>query len=95
MQVRGCPAGERLPVTACVDIGSFLLQLLLRRHPDWHDRPAAVVSEDKPLGIVVSVNRPARAAGVRVGMRYAAALSLAATCRRAPSAPGKWQPASS
>ena len=78
MQVRGCPAGERLPVTACVDIGSFLLQLLLRRHPEWHDRPAAVVSEDKPLGIVVSVNRPARAAGVRVGMRYAAALSLVA-----------------
>lgn len=78
MQVRGCPAGERVPVTACVDIGSFLLQLLLRRHPEWHDRPAAVVSEDKPLGIVVSVNRSARAAGVRVGMRYAAALSLVA-----------------
>ena len=64
--------------TACVDVGSFPLQLLLRRHPEWHDRPAAVVSEDKPLGVVVSVNRPARAAGVRVGMRYAAALSLAA-----------------
>ena len=71
--------------TACVDVSSFPLQLLLRplqlllrRHPDWHDRPAAVVSEDKPLGIVVSVNRPARAAGVRVGMRYAAALSLVA-----------------
>ncbi len=64
--------------TACVDVGSFPLQLLLRRHPDWHDRPAAVVSEDKPLGIVVSVNRSARAAGVRAGMRYAAALSLVA-----------------
>ena len=67
---------ESRAVTACVDVGSFPLQLLLRRHPEWHDRPAAVVSEDKPLGIVVSVNRPARAAGVRVGMRYAAALSL-------------------
>ena len=64
--------------TACVDVGSFPLQLLLRRHPDWRDRPAAVVSEDKPLGTVVAVNRPARAAGVRVGMRYAAALSLVA-----------------
>ena len=89
MQARGCPAGERLPVTACVDIGSFLLQLLLRRHPEWHDRPAAVVSEDKPLGIVVSVNRPARDAGVRVGMRYAAALSLAAHLQAGTVGPGK------
>lgn len=64
--------------TACVDVGSFPLQLLLRRHPDWCGRPAAVVSADKPLGVVVAVNRPARAAGVRVGMRYAAALSLIA-----------------
>ena len=89
MQVRGCPAGERLPVTACVDIGSFPLQLLLRRHPDWHDRPAAVVSEDKPLGIVVSVNRPARSTGVRVGMRYAAALSLASNLQAGTVGPGE------
>ncbi len=75
--------------TACVDVGSFPLQILLRRHPDWHDRPAAVVSEDKPLGIVVSVNRPARAAGVRVGMRYAAALSLAAHLQAGTVGPGE------
>ena len=65
-----------MPPTACVDVGALPLQLLLRRHPDWKRQPAAVVSEDKPLGTVVTVNRPARAAGVRVGMRYAAALSL-------------------
>ncbi len=75
--------------TACVEVGSFPLQLLLRRHPDWHDRPAAVVSEDKPLGIVVSVNRTARAAGVRVGMRYAAALSLAAHLQAGTVGPGE------
>ena len=75
--------------TACVDVRSFPLQLLLRRHPDWHDRPAAVVSEDKPLGTVVSVNRPARAAGVRVGMRYAAALSLVAHLQAGTVGPGE------
>ena len=65
-----------MPPTACVDVGALPLQLLLRRHPGWKRQPFAVVSEDKPLGTVVAVNRRARAAGVRVGMRYAAALSL-------------------
>ena len=65
-----------MPPTACVDVGALPLQLLLRRHPGWQRQPAAVVSEDKPLGTVTAVNRRARAAGVRVGMRYAAALSL-------------------
>ncbi|MDE0445785.1 MAG: hypothetical protein OXH96_03855 [Spirochaetaceae bacterium] len=65
-----------MPPTACVDVGALPLQLLLRRHPGWKRQPVAVVSEDKPLGTVTAVNRRARAAGVRVGMRYAAALSL-------------------
>ena len=75
--------------TACIDVVSFPLQLLLRRHPDWHDRPAAVVSEDKPLGIVVSVNPPAHAAGVRTGMCYAAALSLVAHLQANTVGPGE------
>ena len=65
-----------MPPTACVDVGELPLQLLLRRQPGWKRQPAAVVSEDKPLGTVVAMNRRARAAGVRAGMRYAAALSL-------------------
>jgi protein ImuB len=65
-----------MPPTACVDVGALPLQLLLRRHPGWQRQPVAVVSEDKPLGTVVAVNRRARAAGVRAGMRYAAALTL-------------------
>ena len=65
-----------MPPTACVDVGALPLQLLLRRQPGWKRQPVAVVSEDKPLGAVVAVNRRARAAGVRVGMRYAAALAL-------------------
>ena len=65
-----------MPPTACVDVAALPLQLLFRRHPDWQRQPVAVVSEDSPRGTVVTVNRAARGAGVRVGMRYAAALSL-------------------
>lgn len=65
-----------MPPTACVDVAALPLQLLLRRYPDWQRRPAAVVSEDSPGGAVVTVNRAARAAGVRAGMRYAAARAL-------------------
>lgn len=61
---------------ACINVDSFVLQLLLQRHLDWSDQPVAVVSEDKPPGTVVAVNQPALAAGVREGMRYTAALSL-------------------
>ena len=65
-----------MPPTACIDVGALPLQLLLRRQPGWKRQPVAVVSEDKPLGTIVAVNRRARDAGVRVGMRYAAALTL-------------------
>ncbi len=65
-----------MPPTACVDVAALPLQLLLRRHPDWQRRPAAVISEDSPGGTVVTANRAARAAGVRAGMRYVAARSL-------------------
>ncbi len=76
-----------MPPTACVDVGALPLQLLLRRRPEWRRRPAAVVTEDKPLGTIVAVNRPAQAVGVRVGMRYATALSLAAHLQAATVAP--------
>ena len=76
-----------MPPTACVDVGELPLQLLLRRYPDWKRQPAAVVSEDKPLGTVVAVNRRARAAGVRAGMRYAAALALVSHLHAATISP--------
>jgi protein ImuB len=66
---------------ACVDLPSFPLQLLLRRHPDWTSQPAAVVAEDKPQAEVLWVNERARQSGVLPGLRYAAALSLAAGLR--------------
>ena len=66
---------ERL---ACVSLLAFPLQLLLRRHPDWSAYPTVVIDEDKPQGSILWVNDKARRAGVLPGLRYAAALSLAA-----------------
>ncbi len=66
---------------ACVDLPAFPLQLLLRRHPDWAGYPAAVVTQDKPQGLVLWVNESARRQGVLPGLRYAAAFSLASTLR--------------
>ena len=65
--------------TACVDVYSLPLQLLLRRlgSQPTAQAPVAVVTEDKPLGTVTAINRAARQAGVRTGMRYAAALAMA------------------
>lgn len=58
---------------ACVDVPALPLQLLLRRHPDWRDAPAAVVSGDETREPIVWVNREAARQGVRPGMRPAAA----------------------
>jgi protein ImuB len=63
---------------ACVDLPDFPLQLLLRSHPEWAPYPTAVVAEDKPQGLILWVNERARQQGVLPGLRYAAALSLAA-----------------
>ncbi len=72
---------------ACVDLPAFPLQLLLRRHPDWVAQPVAVVTEDKPQGLVLWVNEKARQLGVLPGLRYAAALSLAGGLRAGEVAP--------
>ena len=71
---------------ACVDLPAFPLQLLLRRHPDWREHPVAVVDCDKPQGKILWVNERARAQRILPGMRYAAALSLAARLRAAGGA---------
>lgn len=61
---------------ACASLPAFPLQLLLHRHPAWAAHPAVVVAEDTPQGLILWVNEPARRAGVRPGLRYAAGLSL-------------------
>jgi protein ImuB len=66
---------------ACVDLPAFPLQLALKLHPEWSGRPAAVVAQDKPQGLILWVNEKAREAGVLPGQRYAAALSLSKTLR--------------
>jgi protein ImuB len=73
--------------TACIDLPSFPLQLLLRKHPDWREHPAAVVEADTPQGTILWINEKARVAGIRTGMRYAAGLSLAAGLRAAVVTP--------
>lgn len=73
--------------TACVDLPAFPLQILLKRHPDWHTAPAAVVDRDTPRGVIRWVNESARARGVRPGMRYGAAVVLAPALRAAEVAP--------
>ena len=61
---------------ACVDLPALPLQLALLREPTWRDRPAVVVDQDKPQGVILWANDRARAARILSGMRYAAALSL-------------------
>jgi len=64
---------------ACVNVPAFPLQILLRDHPGWRGTPAAVLEEDRPQSPIVWVNNHARRAGVRPGMRFAAALALSPT----------------
>ncbi len=64
---------------ACIHVPSLPLQLLVRRHPEWIDRPVAVVDEDKPQGKVLWVNEKAYRSRVLPGMNYSAGLLL---CRR-------------
>ena len=61
---------------ACINIQSLPLQLLLKRHPEWRRRPAAVVEEEKSQSPILWMNTAAGRAGIRSGMRYASALSL-------------------
>lgn len=61
---------------ACVDIRALPLQLLLRSHPEWQERPVVVVDRDKPQGIILWANERARSNRILPGLRYAAGLSL-------------------
>ena len=74
---------------ACVSVPCLLIQLLLRNHPSWKAYPAAVISEDKPLGLILEVNRAAKTVGIHPGMRYASALSLAPSLRAGVVLPDK------
>lgn len=60
---------------ACVELPGQALQILAQEDPSLRDRPAVALDRDDPNGRVLAVNRRAAAAGVRPGMRHAAALS--------------------
>ncbi len=66
---------------ACIDVPAVPLQLLLRAHPQWVGHPVAVVDEDVPQGMVLWHDETARQAGIRRGLRYAAALGLCSELR--------------
>jgi protein ImuB len=72
---------------ACVNLPEFPLQLLSRRHPEWSGYPVAVLAKDAPQGLVLWVNRKARAAGILPGFRYAGAASLAPALRAVAVSP--------
>lgn len=72
---------------ACIDVPALPLQILRRDRPTWAGHPLAVVAEDRPQASVLAVSKSARALGVRPGMRYAAALSIARELRAAPVSP--------
>ncbi len=62
---------------ACVDVVALPLQLLAHRHPAWVDEgPMAVVDRDAPEGTIQWVDREARRARIRPGMRYAEGLAI-------------------
>ncbi len=65
-----------MPRTACVNLFSFLLQLLLQKNRDWMDFPVAVVSDETASGRILELNRHAREYGVKENDSYVAALSL-------------------
>ncbi|MFO7780465.1 MAG: DNA polymerase Y family protein [Spirochaetia bacterium] len=70
-----------MPRPACVNLPELSLQVLFRRRPQWREHPAAVVASSRPLARIEALNRPAAALGIRRGMRYATALSLASQLR--------------
>lgn len=61
---------------ACVHLFELPLQVLMQRQPELRSHPAVVVSEDKPQGLILWANEPARARHISRGMRYSAGLSL-------------------
>jgi protein ImuB len=68
---------------ACVDVPALPLQLLVRAHPEWRGAPLAVVEEDHPQARILWLDGAAMKKGVRIGMRYAVALTLCRELRAA------------
>jgi protein ImuB len=74
---------------ACISLPKIDLQIVALRHPDWKQLPAAVVTEEKPLGRITAANRLAYASGVKPGMRYASALGVCPELRAGVVDPGE------
>lgn len=62
--------------TACINLFSFQLQLLLRQNNDWMDFPVAVVSQESAAGVIIDLNKHAKQWGVSQNENYLTALSM-------------------
>ena len=60
---------------ACVQIAGLALEVLRRDHPEWRDRPLAVVERERADGKLLLVDPLASHMGLRRGMRYGPAQS--------------------
>ena len=66
---------------ACVNIQGYALQWVLTQRPAWQSLPVAIVSEDKPQGLVMEVNDIAKQQRIAPGIRYSQALSISEDLR--------------
>src|SRR4029450_6177124 len=89
MDQGGVMAQRTLRRWACVNVPALPLQLLLQRHTAWRHVPAAVVTDDRPQGVITWVNIQARHAGVVPGLRYATGLSLVPTLHAGALSPAE------
>lgn len=62
--------------TACVNLFSFSLQLLLQAQKEWIDFPVAVVSNENASGRVLELNKHAKQFGLKKNDSYVTALSM-------------------
>jgi len=65
----------------CISIDSLPLQILLNDNPGWAGTPVAVTREERPQSPILALNREASEKGLRVGTKYASALSIVPTLR--------------
>ncbi len=80
-------SGTRVHRLACVSIPSLALQLLLRERPSWRKAPVVVLDRELATGRVLELNRAAARERIHIGMRFAAASTLASGLRAAVCPP--------
>jgi protein ImuB len=60
---------------ATIHIPNFYLQAAIRHQPDLRGRPAALIEEQEKKPVIIQLNQPAEAVGIRKGMTPSQALA--------------------